>query len=550
MANPRDNPYWPSSLPFHLTIPSTSVSYNLEVSAARFGAKPCLVFYGTSISYSQLHSEVNRLAGWLQQRGVRKGDRVILNLQNSPQFIIAYYAILRADAIVVPVNPMDRSQEFNHILRDSGSRLVITAQDTWEVVEAVAADSLPHVLLVTYADYLDRASSEYAVPEFIQQGRRKLGDPRVTNWADALALNLQPTASIVGPADPAVIVYTSGTTGTPKGALHNHRSLMSTLVGAAAWSPIRQDDVVLAVLPYFHVTGMQWSMNGPIYAGATIIILPRWNALEAARLIAEHRVTCWNVISTMLVDFLSSEAASIYDLSSLRKLGGGGAAMPAALAKKLEDMGFIYTEGYGLTETMAQTHCNPREHAKRQCLGIPTFDVESLVIDPDTLRELPQGEVGEIVSRGPQIFEGYWNNPQATAAAFVEIDGKRYFRTGDLGRVDEDGYFFMVDRLKRMINASGFKVWPAEVEAIMYGHPAIKEVCVVAAKDPYRGETVKAVIVLRPEHRHSTGEEAIIAWARENMAAYKVPRLISFVETLPRSGTGKILWRVLQERPS
>ena len=221
--------------------------------------------------------------------------------------------------------------------------------------------------------------------------------------------------------------------------------------------------------------------------------------------------------------------------------------MPAALAKRLEEMGLIYAEGYGLTETMAQTHCNPRAHAKRQCLGIPVCDVESLVVDPETLRELPLGEVGEIVSRGPQVFEGYWNNPEATAAAFVEIGGERYFRTGDLGRIDEDGYFFIVDRLKRMINASGFKVWPSEVEAILYGHPAIKEVCVVAAKDPYRGETVRAVVVLRPEFRVSTGEEAIIAWARENMAAYKVPRLISFVDALPRSGTGKILWRTLQE---
>jgi len=170
-------------------------------------------------------------------------------------------------------------------------------------------------------------------------------------------------------------------------------------------------------------------------------------------------------------------------------------------------------------------------------------------VDPESLRELPQGEVGEIVSRGPQVFAGYWNNPEATAAAFVEIDGKRFFRTGDLGRVDEGGYFFIVDRLKRMINASGFKVWPAEVETIMYAHPAIKEVCVVAARDPHRGETVKAVVVLRPEARASTDEDSIIAWARENMAAYKVPRLISFVESLPRSGTGKILWRLLQEQP-
>ncbi len=546
MVDSKNNPYWPTSLPFHLTIPATSVSYNLEVSAARYAAKPALLFYGSSITYAQLHSQVSHLAGWLQQCGVRKGDRVLLNLQNSPQFVIAFYAILRADAVVVPVNPMNRSQELAHILHDSGARLVISGQDTWEVVNGLPAHSVRHVLLVTYSDYLDRDSSTRA-SEFVREPRREIADTRVTYWKDALVTELQPTASSAGPSDHSVIVYTSGTTGTPKGALHNHRSLMATLVGAAVWSPIQQDDVVLAVLPLFHVTGMQWCMNAPLYSGATIVLQSRWNAAEAAGLIAEHRVTCWNAISTMLVDFLNSEEARSYDLSSLRKLGGGGAAMPAALAKKLEDMGLIYAEGYGLTETMAQTHANPRAHAKRQCLGIPLSDVESLVIDPDLLRELPQGEVGEIVTRGPQIFEGYWNNPEATAAAFVEIGGKRYFRTGDLGRVDEDGYFFIVDRLKRMINASGFKVWPAEVEAIMYGHPAIKEVCVVAAKDVHRGETVKAVVVLRPEFRGSTDGEAIIAWARENMAAYKVPRLIFFVDALPRSGTGKILWRVLQE---
>jgi len=547
LASSKHNQYWPNALPFHLTVPETSLSYNLEVSAARFGAKPCLLFYGTSITYAQLQSEVNRLAGWLQQQGVRKGDRVILNLQNSPQFVIAYYAVLRADAIVVPTNPMDRAREFHHILKDSGAELVIAAQDNWDVVVGEPANSLRRVLVVTYSDYLDRASRERA-PEFIRETRRELADARVTYWTDALAAKAVPQPSVAGPGDHSVIVYTSGTTGVPKGALHTHRSVMSTVVGAAVWSPIVQDDVVLAVLPYFHVTAMQWSMNGPLYAGATIVILPRWNAREAARLIAEHRVTGWTVISTMLVDFLSTAEVLSHDLSSLRKVGGGGAAMPAALAKKMEDLGLIYAEGYGLTETMAQTHSNPRDHAKRQCLGIPHFDVESLVIDPETLRELPPGEVGEIVSRGPQIFEGYWNNPQATAAAFVEIGGKRYFRTGDLGRIDEDGYFFMVDRLKRMINASGFKVWPAEVEAIMYGHPAIKEVCVVAAKDPYRGETVKAVVVLRPDSRDSTDEEAIIAWAREQMAAYKVPRIISFVDALPRSGTGKILWRTLQEK--
>jgi fatty-acyl-CoA synthase len=211
-------------------------------------------------------------------------------------------------------------------------------------------------------------------------------------------------------------------------------------------------------------------------------------------------------------------------------------------------MGVPFVEGYGLSETIAPTHFNPPDRPKKQCLGIPIYDVDSRVVDPQTLRELPEGEAGEILTHGPQLFLGYWNNPQATAAAFAEIDGKRFLRTGDLGRTDEDGYFFMVDRLKRMINAAGFKVWPAEVESLMYRHPAVQEACVIAARDARRGETVKAVVVLKKDWGGRIADAELIDWCRQNMAAYKIPRLIEFADALPKSGAGKILWRELQER--
>jgi fatty-acyl-CoA synthase len=222
--------------------------------------------------------------------------------------------------------------------------------------------------------------------------------------------------------------------------------------------------------------------------------------------------------------------------------------MPAIVARRLKSRGITFYEGYGLTETMAATHINPPGRAKEQCLGIPIYGVDSRVIDPLTLEELPVGEVGEIVTHGPQVFLGYWNRPDQSAQAFIEIDGKRFLRTGDLGRVDEDGYFFMVDRLKRMINASGFKVWPSEVESLMYAHPAILEACVIGARDSHRGETVKALVVLRPEWRGRLDERTLIDWCRGSMAAYKVPRIIAFAEALPKSGSGKIQWRELQER--
>jgi fatty-acyl-CoA synthase len=228
-------------------------------------------------------------------------------------------------------------------------------------------------------------------------------------------------------------------------------------------------------------------------------------------------------------------------------MSGGGAAMPEAIAQKLLDMGITYVEGYGLSETIAPSHINPPERAKKQCLGIPIYDVDSRVVDTD-FRELPPGEAGEIVTCGPQVFLGYWNNPQATEAAFVDIDGKRFFRTGDIAQVDADGYFFMVDRLKRMVNASGYKVWPAEVEALLYAHPAIQEACVIGAKDAHRGETVKAVVVIKEAQRGKVSEQDIVDWARANMAAYKAPRIVEFVDALPKSATGKIMWRALQEK--
>jgi len=323
---------------------------------------------------------------------------------------------------------------------------------------------------------------------------------------------------------------------------------MHTAVGSLMWFAMEAERTMLAVAPFFHVTGMQGSMNGPLYVGNTVVLLPRWDREAAAQLVERYKVSTFTAIPTMIQDFFANPKVDEYDLSSIRELAGGGAAMPEAVAQRLLDRGITYVEGYGLSETAAASHINPPQRAKKQCLGIPIYGVDSRVVDPVTLEEMPPGEPGEIVTHGPQVFIGYWNKPEETEAAFVTIDRKRFFRTGDLGRTDEDGYFFIVDRLKRMINAAGFKVWPTEVESLLYRHPAVLEACIIGTKDAHRGETVKAFVVLRPEHRGQVEPDAIIAWARENMSAYKVPRLVEFVDALPRSGSGKILWRELQER--
>jgi len=386
------------------------------------------------------------------------------------------------------------------------------------------------------------------VPEFIAAPRLNISRPGVALWDEVLNSGLRPGPLTAGPDDLCVMPYTSGTTGVPKGCMHTHRTTMHTLVGSMNWFAMQPESTLMAVAPFFHVTGMQGGMNGPLYIGNTVVVLPRWDRDAAAQCVQRYRIASWTAVPTMVQDFFCNPNIGRYDLSSIRRLSGGGAAMPAAVAQRLEALGVTYFEGYGLSETMAATHINPVNHPKKQCLGIPLYGVDSRVIDPVTLQEMPTGEVGEIVTHGPQVFLGYWNKPEDTAQVFLEIDGKRFFRTGDLGRVDEEGYFFIVDRLKRMINASGYKVWPTEVESLMYQHPAVLEACVIGAKDAHRGETVKAVVVLRPEWRGRIESQAIIDWCRQNMAAYKAPRIVEFAESLPKSGSGKILWRELQER--
>ncbi|HEX7114202.1 MAG TPA: long-chain fatty acid--CoA ligase [Steroidobacter sp.] len=540
--------FWPKGLPHELTIPATNVYYNLEVSATRYPDKPFLIFYDTPLTFRELEDQVERLAGFLEKEcHVARGDRVLLVMQNSPQFIISYYAILRANAIVVPINPMCVSTELEHYVQDSGAKIALVGQEVFQQAQPLLGKELDRIIVAAYRDYVTRPTT-LQLPEAVAAARQSIAAPGVTLWVDALAGSHRPGPLTMGPDDLCVIPYSSGTTGRPKGCMLTHRNVMHTLLVMTLWFSANQDSSQLVVLPFFHVTGMQSGMSAPIYQGSTVVLMARWDREVAAELIQRYRVRSWTAISTMVIDFLANPRIGEYDLSSLERISGGGAAMPAAVAQKLQQLvGTPYIEGYGLTETIAPSHANPIDRPKRQCLGIPVFNTDSRVIDPQTLQEVPQGELGEIVIHGPQVFRGYWRNEEATREAFLELDGKPFFRTGDLGYIDKEGYFFLVDRLKRMINAAGFKVWPAEVEAQMYQHPAIQEACVIAAKDAYRGETVKAVVVLKPSHRGKVSGEEIIEWARQHMASYKVPRIIEFVETLPKSATGKVSWRLLQE---
>ncbi|MEJ2174075.1 MAG: long-chain-fatty-acid--CoA ligase [bacterium] len=547
---PRHFRFWPQDLPRHLAPSGATLHARLTEAASRAPDKPLTIFFGGTLGYAQALESVERLAGFLQTDcAVAPGDRVLIDLQSSPQFLIALYAALRADAVPVPLSPMCIERELAGYIEDCQARVAIVGQENWLQLEGlVGRTPLAHVIVAAYHDAID-LDHDLPLPEAVAAPRETLQGAGITLWGDALAAKRAARTSRATVDTLCLLPYTSGSTGRPKGCMHTHATVMHNVAGAVLWEGMHADCVALATAPMFHVTGLIHSLLATVEVGGTIVIQPRWDPQVAAQLIERHRCTHWANVPTMVVDLLSHPQALRHDVSSLECVFGGGASMPEAIAQKLfETCGIAYMEGYGMTETISQTHSNPAQHPKKQCLGIPVFDTESLVVDPETLRVLEPGEAGEIVVRGPQLLKGYWGNESAYRESWAEIEGRPFFRTGDLGRMDEEGYFFIADRLKRMINAAGYKVWPAEIESTMYRHPAIQECCVIAAPDARRGETVKAVIALKPEYRETIKAEDILAWAHGEMASYKAPRLVEFVDALPRSGSGKIQWRALQEQ--
>jgi fatty-acyl-CoA synthase len=538
--------YWPK-ISKSLKVPATSLYNNLKVSAERYPDQLAIYYYGSKLTYEQLDQEVNALAGYLQHKlGVKTGDKVLLFMQNSPQFVIGYYAILRANAVVVPINPMLVASELEFYIKDCEIKTALAGQELYDrVAPLLATTSLENLLVAAYSDY---AGNQGTIPKEVEMPRVAYTNAGHYLWSEAIAANLTPTEHTAKGDDLAVLPYTSGTTGLPKGCMHTNKTVNANTLGAYHWSSTTTDAVHLTTLPLFHVTGMVHSMHMPIYSGSTMVIMTRWNRDAAVEFIKTQGCTHWVAIATMIVDFLANPNLKAEDITSLTSISGGGAALPEAVGEKLFKLtGLRFVEGYGLSETIAQTHFNPADRPKMQCLGIPSFDVDARVIEPATGKELGVGEVGEIVVNGPQVMVGYYNRDDENRSSFIDIDGKKFFRTGDIGRYDEEGYYFMVDRVKRMINASGFKVWPTEVESYLYKHPAIQQACVVGVPDPRRGETVKAFVILNEDFEGKVTEEEIIEWSKEHMAAYKYPRQIEFRKEFPMTSSGKILWRTLQE---
>lgn len=547
----RHYAHWPSGVPHTLEVPDRNLVAHLAVNAGRYPDKAAFEYYGRQTSYHALYAAAKAMAGYLQQHlGVRSGDRVLLMMQSCPQFAIAYHAILHSDAVVVALNPMSTAEEVAYYAGDSGGRVLITMQDLLPKAQSLLDDgSLDGCIVGAYAEFAgDAGDMPYMqVPAFVHEPYRQQSHARVHDFSGALAAGIAPRPSLAGGADLAVIAYTSGTTGKPKGAMLSHRAFTYAVTQRALWQRDQPGHTELLVLPISHLAGMN-IMNQALSVGRTTVLLSRWDADAAVELIERHRINYWCAVTPMVVELLSCPGLPHRDLSSLKRVIGGATAMPEAVAAEVERcLGLPFIESYGMTESCGGTHINPPQAPRRQCGGIPYINVDARVIDPDNGMELGPGQAGEIVMHAPTLFDGYWNKPEATREAFIELDGKRFLRSGDIGYHDDDGYFYVTDRLKRMINAAGLKVWPAEIESWLFGHPAVQEACVISAYDPHRGETVKAFVVLRPSARGNLQPEQLIEWARSRMAAYKVPRLVEFVDSLPKTSTGKLLWRVLQD---
>ncbi|PKR93840.1 Quinone oxidoreductase [Bacillus cereus Rock4-18] len=535
-------------------IPST-ISYDiqplhgyLEKIASRYPEKKALHFLGKDVTFSDFHDKVKKFANYLQRLGVEKGDRVAIMLPNCPQSVIGYYGTLLAGAIVVQTNPLYTERELEYQLHDSGAKVILCLDLVFPRVTNVQnATKLEHIIVTRIADFLPFPKN--LLYPFVQKKQANL----VVNVSESETIHLwksverESTADVEVPCDPendlALLQYTGGTTGFPKGVMLTHKNLVSNTLMGAHWlyNCKEGEEVILGVLPFFHVYGMTAVMNLSIMQGYKMVLIPKFDMKMVFEAIKKHKVTLFPGAPTIYIALLNSPLLKEYDISSIQACISGSAPLPVEVQEEFESVtGGKLVEGYGLTESSPVTHGNFLwEKRVPGSIGVPWPDTESIIMSLETGEALPPGEIGEIVVKGPQIMKGYWNKPEETAA--VLQDG--WLHTGDVGYMDEDGFFYVKDRKKDMIVASGFNVYPREVEEVLYEHEKVQEVVTIGVPDPYRGETVKAFVVLKEGTECS--EEELDQFARKYLAAYKVPKVYEFRDELPKTTVGKILRRVL-----
>ncbi len=556
--------YYQQGVPHQLEIPDQPLTWLLDQAVSRYPRQTALMYYGTRISYTRFSELAHRFAAALQRAGIHKGDRVAIALPNIPQFPIVFYGTLLAGAIAVPTNPLYTEREMQHQLADSGARAIILLDIFYPTLRAIREKTgLEKVFITRVTDFLHPVLSllypltqrNVKHPEPHLTPRELRDDPLLYNLDSLLRgksakSDAGTTASPVpvNGSDLAVLQYTGGTTGLPKGAMLTHRNLLANAFQTRYWNAeaLEAQEIGLCVAPFFHSYGLTVGMNLSICAAATMVLLPQFKAKEVVKAIARYRPTMFPGIPTMYVAIMREAGNHAERISSVRYCISGAAPLPAKVQEDFERMsGGKVVEGYGLSETSPVTHCNPLdENCVNGSIGLPLPDVDVIIRDDNTGQQLPPGEIGELMIKGPNVMRGYWKRPDETDAIFEH----GWLHTGDLGYMDEKGYFYIADRSKDLIVASGFNVYPREVEEILFQHEAIAEAAAIGVPDEYRGENVAAVVVLKPGFTASDNLRAdIIAHCKTSLAAYKVPRIVEFRENLPKSLIGKVLRRELRE---
>lgn len=541
---------YPSEIPASLAYEPEPVQQYLVHAAKRYPNKTAIHFMGKELTYQQVYDATVTLAGYLQNLGITKGDRVSIMLPNSPQSVISYFAVLFAGGIVVQTNPLYTERELEYQMKDSGAIAIITLDILYpRISKIIAQTDLQHIVVTGIKDYLPFPKN--IIYPFIQKKQYGLvvhakHEGNTHLLTKILKLPVKPVTpnDFNFEEDIAILQYTGGTTGFPKGVMLTHKNLVSNATMCNAWLYKCKpgEESLLGVIPFFHVYGMTMIMILAVMQGYKMILLPKFDAETTLKTIHKQRPTMFPGAPTIYIGLLNHPNLKKYDLSSIDSCISGSAPLPIEVQQKFEELtGGKLVEGYGLTETSPVTHTNffwDRPRIKGS-IGVPWPDTDAAIFSLETGEQMPCGEIGEIAVKGPQVMKGYWNRPDETDQVFK--DG--WLFTGDLGYMDEQGYFYIVDRKKDMIIAGGFNIYPREIEEVLYEHPDVQEVVAAGIPDPYRGETVKAYVVVK--EGSLVTEDELNQFARKYLASYKVPREYEFRQELPKTAVGKILRRVL-----
>jgi len=524
MLLPKSRPwfkFYPKNVPYHIDYPEIPLFQLLVDTAVRYPKATAFSCRGVALSYRQLDNITSRLALVLGDIGIEKKDRVVVFLPNSLQFVISYYGIMKAGAIAVPTNPLFKEFELQQRINDAKAKMVITNKELYPLVRKVTSRTKVDTLLLPD----DEEITDVSWMEKLVEGK-------------PLSLT---EVDIKPKQDVATILYTGGTMGVPKGVMLTHYNLVANAIQNAAWFDWSHQDVVIGLLPFYHTWGLCTCINSPVYVGARVIILPRFDANELLQTIEEKRATILYGAASLFAMLINSPSIKKYDLSSLRCVKAGAMPIPTEIKEKWEELtGVKMILGYGLTEASPETHNSPPDRVKAGTVGIPIMDTDARIVDLETGRtKLSPGEVGELMIKGPQVMKGYWRSPKETKAVFR----RGWLYTGDLAVMDEEGYFQIVDRKKDIIKYKGYTIAPAELENVLCMHPSVKECAVVGKQEPMVGEIPVAYIVLKEGHQPT--ETEIVQFCEQKQAPYKKVREVHFVKEIPKTSVGKVLRRLL-----